>query len=201
MKTLSFDEVSIISTDLEERWVDIEGYEGRYQVSDHGRVRTTCYRGKKNKIHILTPYFEFDKYLRVGLRDPVTQSYKGKLISALVAKYFLPRTDESKDRVHHKDFNLSNNDVHNLEWVNMHDVMKIAQERGTWSPKRCGDGAVKSLGISVKCLNDNKIFQSYNSASKYYNVCRRLIIQSITTGQPICTSKNADANGLRFSHV
>lgn len=51
-----------------EIWKDIEGYKGLYQVSNHGRVRTLNYGGKKGVIQILK-LIDYCGYKRVELRD------------------------------------------------------------------------------------------------------------------------------------
>lgn len=49
---------------MKEIWKDIVGYEGLYQVSNLGRVRSL----KNGKVRIMKPFFNKEGYLRIGLR-------------------------------------------------------------------------------------------------------------------------------------
>lgn len=99
-----------------EIWKDIKDYEGLYQISNLGRVRSlerTMHKRKcENKILTLTS--DRNGYLRVGLCS------NGKRINAyvhrLVAQAFIPNYD-NLPMVNHKDENKQNNCVDNLEWI------------------------------------------------------------------------------------
>lgn len=91
-----------------EIWKDIEGYNGFYQVSSCGRVRS------KNKI--LKPQKNGRGYYRVGL--------KGRLffVHRLVAKHFVDNPN-GYPLVNHKDENKTNNCADNLEWcTNLYNI-------------------------------------------------------------------------------
>lgn len=92
---------------MEEIWKDIEGYEGLYQVSNMGRVKSV----RKNII--LKNKIESNGYERVHLYK--NKGYKHFLIHRLVANAFIPNTD-NLPQVNHKDENKANNRVDNLEW-------------------------------------------------------------------------------------
>ena len=107
-----------------ETWKEIEGYEGAYEVSTFGRVRSLdreyykCYSDGKMQ---LTKHR--GRILKLRLNDKgyyvVTIVYnhtvKTLLINRLVAKAFLPNPDNLPE-VNHKDENPKNNHVDNLEW-------------------------------------------------------------------------------------
>lgn len=90
-----------------EIWKDIKDYEGLYQVSNYGRVRSL------KTYMILKPRKSNSGYFRVGL------SKKGKhkwfLIHRLVATAFLSNP-LNLPQVNHKDENKTNNKLENLEW-------------------------------------------------------------------------------------
>lgn len=90
-----------------EQWRDAPGYEGLYQVSDQGRVKT-CATG-----HIKAQVLG-GKYLQACLSK--NGKAKNKNIHRLVALAFVPNPDGLPE-VNHKDGNKANNDAHNLEWV------------------------------------------------------------------------------------
>lgn len=104
-----------------EVWKDINGYEGYYQVSSYGRVKSLdCikeiksphggYMNKRFKGRVLSPNDNGNGYLSVQL-------FKGKrkYIHRLVANAFLDNPSNYKE-INHKDRNTKNNDVKNLEW-------------------------------------------------------------------------------------
>ena len=107
-----------------ETWKEIEGYEGAYEVSTFGRVRSLdreyykCYSDGKMQ---LTKHR--GRILKLRLNDKgyyvVTIVYnhtvKTLLINRLVAKAFLPNPYNLPE-VNHKDENPKNNHVDNLEW-------------------------------------------------------------------------------------
>lgn len=103
-----------------EEWRSIEGYEGLYEVSNTGQVRSldryvkTCYEAYKlHKGKILSPAKDKNGYLKVHL------CYNGKhniiRVHRLVAQAFLPNPDNLPE-VNHKDEDKTNNNVDNLEW-------------------------------------------------------------------------------------
>lgn len=95
-----------------EIWKDIKGYEGIYQVSSEGRVRSLDRigeRGYRYKGKILTPRPNKRGYMWVVL---VGKNYA---VHRLVAQTFIPNPN-NYPIVNHKDENPSNNCVENLEW-------------------------------------------------------------------------------------
>lgn len=103
---------------INEEWKTVEGYEGYYEVSNLGRVRSLDRRimrsnGMKQsfKGRTLKPGKVKNGYLTVALLKKGVQ--KTHLIHVLVAKAFLSPYGEC---VNHKDGNKTNNNVLNLEW-------------------------------------------------------------------------------------
>lgn len=92
---------------IEEIWKDIKGYEGLYQISNLGRVKSVR-RGL-----ILTPHTNNSGYLLVHLQ--VKGSKKGKLIHRLVAENFITN-HLNKPCINHINNNKTDNRVENLEW-------------------------------------------------------------------------------------
>ena len=103
-----------------EIWKDIEGFEGLYQVSNYGRVRSlerTAWNGKgyyKAPERILRVRKTHTGYLRVNLYK--NNKAKDYYIHRLVAEAFIPNID-NLPCINHKDENPKNNHVTNLEWV------------------------------------------------------------------------------------
>lgn len=90
-----------------EIWKEIEGYEGLYEVSNLGNVKSLI-SGK-----ILKPKKDKDGYLYVGLYQQGKQ--KAHKVHRLVAQTFL-NTQNTYTEVNHKDEDKTNNIVDNLEW-------------------------------------------------------------------------------------
>lgn len=95
-----------------EIWRDIKGYEGLYQVSNEGRVKSL-----KRKI-ILKQQTIKGGYLRVHLWK--NGKCKHKIVSVLVYETFIGDIPEDL-QVNHKDENKSNNKVENLNLLTSQD--------------------------------------------------------------------------------
>ena len=98
----------------DEEWRDVKGYEGLYQVSNWGRVKSFC------KQKVLNLFCRDNKqnggYLAVNLYKNGT--IKMHSIHRLVASAFIPNS-KGFSQVNHKDENKQNNDVNNLEWCDV----------------------------------------------------------------------------------
>lgn len=99
-----------------EIWKDIEGFEGIYQVSNRGRVRSLdrkVYNYIK-KGRVLKAYDNGHHYQYLTLSNGTN---KGKYyIHILVANAFIDNPN-GYEQVNHKDFDKTNNSINNLEWV------------------------------------------------------------------------------------
>lgn len=118
-----------------EQWKDIEGYEGMYQVSNTGKVkslkRVTKFKGKDytrtEQEKLLTLAKHHKGYFKAQLRK--NDKLKAFFIHRLVAQAFIPNP-ESKATVNHKDGDKSNNTVENLEWMSNQENMAHAYATG-----------------------------------------------------------------------
>ena len=106
--------------DMKEVWKDINGYEGCYQVSNLGRIKSldrmtnNQYGEYFMKGRILKNSIIKEKgYCRVSLNNG--NGKISKRVHRLVAEAFIPNP-ENKPEVNHKDGNKLNNCVSNLEW-------------------------------------------------------------------------------------
>ena len=91
-----------------EIWKDIKGYEGQYQVSNLGNVKSL----KRNKV--MSPIVRRHGYFGVQLYDGKGKQ-KTYSIHRLVAQTFIDNPNNYAE-VNHKDENKANNRVENLEW-------------------------------------------------------------------------------------
>ena len=103
-----------------EKWLPVTGYSGMYEVSNLGRVRSIDrmitrstgaienHKGRVMKQHKAGLGYLFVSLFKKGKRKMI-------YVHRLVASEFLERNDKS--HVNHKDFNKTNNELSNLEWV------------------------------------------------------------------------------------
>lgn len=104
---------------MEEIWKDIPGFEGLYQVSNYGRVKSLNYR-RTGKEQILKYEIHPKGYSRLGLHS--NNGVKYFFIHRLVAQAFIPNPD-NLPQVNHKDEDKTNNRVDNLEWCSAKENM------------------------------------------------------------------------------
>ena len=97
---------------MEEVWKDIEGYEGLYQISNLGNVKSMNYRGQGYEKN-LTP--KKNNYGRLWVELRKDGEKKQFLIHRLVGFAFIPNPD-NLPQINHMDENPQNNCVDNLEW-------------------------------------------------------------------------------------
>lgn len=111
-----------------ERWLPVVGYEGIYEVSDRGDVRSVDrmdVTGRSLTGRVLKPYFDRKGYPRVALHAGSGQ--KTRVVPHLVAEAF-HGARPSGMQVCHNDGNPGNNSASNLRWgeprENMLDVVR-----------------------------------------------------------------------------
>ena len=96
--------------DIEE-WKDIPGYDGDYQVSNKGLVKSLKHKNE----HILLPYYDKDGYAHVVLcKDAITKHFN---VHRLVLMTFSPIDNSNEMVVNHIDENVTHNNIKNLECV------------------------------------------------------------------------------------
>lgn len=173
---------------MDEIWRDIEGYEGKYQVSNLGRIKSLKNRhGYREKI--LKQLLTHHGYKQVMFCDKNNgKKDKRYMVHRLVAEAFIPNP-ENYPIINHKDENRTNNRVDNLEWCTYkynsnygNCREKISKShKGEKNPMygRTGDknpmygknGGKHQRAKGVKCLTTGEVFASISEATNKYNVC------------------------------
>lgn len=161
---------------IREIWRDVAGYEGYYQVSTVGRVRSLDRVIKRannspmlRKGVMLTPQKDSDGYLLVGLKRG-GKEYKAK-VHRLVAEAFIPNYD-NKPIVNHLDGDKGNNAVNNLEWCTDRENSHHARATGLLRPAR-GENSGKHKLSEADVLRIRELLAdglSMNSIARMYSV-------------------------------
>lgn len=173
---------------MEEIWKDIPDYEGMYQVSNDGNVKSLPKMGKGHKmIHrltgvIMSPSKGRSGYYGVSLMK--NDKKKRIEIHRLIAITFIPNPAD-KPQVNHKDGDKLNNRVSNLEWCTGSENCKHCLLNGLRKTAR-GVNKPNSrfteqdvIDIKTRLLN----LESQATIAKIYSV-NPCIIQNINSGRP-----------------
>lgn len=98
---------------INEKWLPIKGYEGLYEISSYGRVRSLNYRNKGVR-KVLSCNARQGYYIKVSLvKGGVSKYYR---VHRLVAQAFLAEPLEGQTQVEHVNTNKRDNRVQNLRW-------------------------------------------------------------------------------------
>ena len=186
-------------TTYKEVWVDIKGYEGLYQISTMGNVKSLSRQVKhsngglkvlkermlKTRVNSTTGYRE------VGLSKDGKQKFHH--IHKLVAEAFIDNPHRLPV-VNHIDGCKTNNDISNLEWVTCSENIRHALTNGlsknnmTDEISRLGNEAHRK---QVKCIEDDLVFDSVREAASYYGL-------QISNISRVCNGKLKTTGGKHF---
>lgn len=151
---------------MEEIWKDIIGYEGLYQVSNLGRVKSLAKLcGHRPKKETIVKQNDLRGYKRVTLcKNNLLKKYQ---VHRLVAIAFIDNP-LNKPCINHKDENKANNNVDNLEWVSCKENTNYGNCIKNSLEKR-KPILQEKYGQKVKCLEKGLIFNSLKEASRWCN--------------------------------
>ncbi|MCD8872112.1 NUMOD4 domain-containing protein [Staphylococcus gallinarum] len=150
---------------MEESWSEINGFNGKYMISDEGRVWSNNYNKELKQID------NGKGYLRVNLC--FNAKCKAILVHRLVAEHFLPK-EKGKHYINHKDENSKNNKLSNLEWCtfeyninygnhnsNVANSLKVSSTRKHYDKSQ----SIPVVGISIK-TGECKYYKSMMEAER-----------------------------------
>lgn len=146
---------------MEEEWRDIPGYEGIYQASSYGRIRTkpgkVTYTATHRVRHWKTRVLKHKGDAKAGFRVSLYLNRKPKdwLVHRLVAMAFHGVPDEYMT-VNHINGDRNNNTPENLEWLSLADNIKHGFRTGLYSNNQ----------LPVSLILPNKTIKHFDSLSE-----------------------------------
>lgn len=181
---------------MREIWKDIDGYEGYYQISNLGRVKSLgrniynsngkFQRYKKEKIKI--PKTTSDGYSAVTLS--INCHNKTFSVHSLVANAFLDKPVSNEPlEINHIDTNRKNNCVTNLEWITHKENIAHSVMLGNYNDVHAGEKNGRCVPVVV-CSMDGKELRDF----KYLVQCAQWLKS---------TNKNIRSNNIQqiASHI
>jgi hypothetical protein len=177
-----------------EIWKDIKEYEGKYQVSNLGNVRSLNYN-KTNTVKLLKTYTNKNKYVYVTLGQ--NNTYR---VHRLVAEAFIPNPD-NLPYINHKDENPSNNHVDNLEWC----TQKYNVNYGNCLIKRSKhfiNYEKYSYKVDVYNLNNEFIetLPSISECCRKYNLKSKSKVIACCNGGTFRKNRNKWVNTIKYKN-
>lgn len=165
-----------------EIWKNIEGYEGLYQVSNLGDVKSLeRYRENSSKLtpeRILKGILNNKGYYSVRLyKNKESHFYS---VSRLVARTFIPNP-KNKPEVNHINGNVKDNSITNLEWVTHRENIDHAVKTGL-TPRGEQNARSKVKESDVKIMREMyaKGGISTRTLSEKFNIGKTAIWQIVT---------------------
>lgn len=167
-----------------EKWADITGHEGKYQISTFGRVKSLArdYKYGSHDDIILKPT-DRRGYEGVTLFD--ADGRNRRAVHRLVAEAFLPNPD-GKPCVNHIDENRKNNHVTNLEWCT-----HLENSRHGNCRKKISSGVSKPV---VQLSKDDELIREWGSMTEIY---QNMGIE-ISQISICCSGKGKTAGGFKW---
>lgn len=186
---------------MEEIWKDVEGYEGLYQVSSLGRVKSFHYHNGTNERILKSNRNSSNGYDQVIL---VKDGHKkGVSVHRLVAIAFI-KNPLNLPYVGHKDEDSSNNSSDNLEWVTQKDNNNMPKHIQRISDKKAGVPRPDMIGQknpkAVPVLCDGIRFETITECAKHYHDVSYAAMKSWLSGRRNMPKEWKD-RGLRYDDL
>lgn len=174
-------------------WKDIPGWEGFYQVSDDGQIRSLDRTIIRNKVgmrirgKLLSTSSDSRGYLSVGLyRSNRCYNY---LVHRLVLLTFDPVPNSDNLQCNHKNGDKQDNRLCNLEWATpkqnqQHAIaFKLRKGMSLAQMEHMTLASSKARSMKVRCIDTGTIYSSVAEASKDLGISTSCIYESIRDGK------------------
>lgn len=154
---------------MDEKWLPVVGYEGLYEISDLGRVRTLgrsgTYKGRWGTMKMTFPAKVMTAsttpagYKYVALKRPNEKTVKC-LVHRLVLRAFAGEFPADQPQVNHKDGDKANNRLENLEFVSClenlrHCIDTLGKKRGEGSgTAKVTEAQVRAIRVDTRILRE-----------------------------------------------
>ena len=150
---------------MQEEWKDIPGFEGRYQVSNFGRVKSLDREELQRDAHGGYSIFRYKgrilRQTKIGqgyMVVPLGQDHQCCRVHRLVAMAFIEPV-RGKDMINHIDGDRTNNHVDNLEWC-------TNQENQLHASRVLGHKQGRYQNKPVRCVETGEVFENSFRAAK-----------------------------------
>lgn len=174
-----------------EEWKEIVGYDGMYEVSDAGRIRSWWIPSnssqrflRANIYHIIKPVKHTNGYYFVSLCSS-DGTRKERSIHRIVAETFIPNPNNCPE-VNHKNGDKYDNCVNNLEWVTSKENKEHAKQNNLLKRPNNARRVLRS---------DGQIFNSAAEAGRALGFINGSHVSSI------CNGKRHQTGGYTFVYI
>lgn len=157
-------------------WLPVVGYEGRYEVSSNGKVRTLKWK-RSEKAKLLTKKLNDKGYYIVSLYDGEgVRTRNQQRVHRIVASTFIPNP-KKKLYINHKNGIKTDNRIENLEWVTMKENAVHSMENGfTPSGEKVWFSKLSEKQVvEIKTIVDGKTPPPYQIIAAKYGVNKHTI--------------------------
>ena len=170
---------------LEEIWREIDGYDGKYKVSNLGRVKS--YKTDTIDGKILKGTKDWKGYPKCTLRNSDGEC-KIWFIHRLVALAFIPNPF-NLPQVNHKDENKENNNIDNLEWcTNKYNHSYGTRDKRAGESNHCCPTTSKKV-YSVDVYGQIEYFDSIGDAERITGNSHCNIVRALKGRRPRCGNR------------